>query len=307
MPPPCTFIRTKRCTVQVLSVLAVTAVTGQKNQGQDSVLGRWEGVTEGVTPVTEGVTGPLDLSHDLPRDLSYDLSPAKKRARLVARLVTDTLFPMADLAARWGVTPNTVSRRLAFLQIKPIRQGNYRFLTVEQLELANALHSHILSGQPMETFPRSQQEGEAMAIARRQTVKVDQAESAMALVAAMAAKLTPPADPLQQARRLKEAADLGLWLSNAEMAEVIGMAESTLRDKGHDYSPRPGFRLERKQDSSRRFTRSGVIWWRAVQEGAAPSAVTSPVTSRPVGFAGAIEARCQTISAAIELPRLPFG
>jgi hypothetical protein len=89
------------------------------------------------------------------------------------RLVTDTLFPMADLAARWGVTPNTVSRRLAFLQIKPIRQGNYRFLTVEQLELANALHSHVLSGQPMETFPHSQQEGEAMAIARRQTVKVD--------------------------------------------------------------------------------------------------------------------------------------
>ena len=49
-----------------------------ENQGQDSVLGRWEGVTEGVTPVTEGVTGPLDLSHDLPRDLSHDLSPAKK-------------------------------------------------------------------------------------------------------------------------------------------------------------------------------------------------------------------------------------
>jgi hypothetical protein len=208
---------------------------------------------------------------------------------------------MADLAARWGVTPNTVSRRLAFLQIKPTRQGNYRFLTVEQLELANALHSHILSGQPMETFPRSQQEGEAMAIARRQTVKVDQAETTMALVAAMAATLRPPADPLQQARRLKEAADLGLWLSNAEMAEVIGMAESTLRDKGHDYSPRPGFRLERKQDS-----RGGAIWWRAVQEGAAPAA-TSPATSRPVGFAGAIEARCQTISAAIELPRLPLG
>jgi hypothetical protein len=206
---------------------------------------------------------------------------------------------MADLAARWGVTPNTVSRRLAFLQIKPTRQGNYRYLAGEQLELANALHSHILSGQPMETFPRPQQEGEATAIARRHTVKVDQAETTMALVAAMAAKLTPPVDPLQQARRLKEAADLGIWLSNAEMAEVIGMAESTLRDKGHDYCPRPGFRLERKQDS-----RGGAIWWRAVQEGAAALASTSPATSRPVGFAGAIEARCQTISAAVELPRL---
>jgi hypothetical protein len=202
---------------------------------------------------------------------------------------------MADLAARWGVTANTVSRRLAFLQIKPTRQGNYRFLTAEQLELANALHSHILSGQPMETFTRLG-DAEGAAIVRRQTAKPEQPD-AMALVAAMAATLKPPADPLQQARRLKEAADLGIWLSNAEMAEVIGMAESTLRDKGHDYSPRPGFRLERKQDS-----RGGAIWWRAVQEGAAPSAVTSLATSRPVGFAGAIEARCQTISAAVELP-----
>jgi hypothetical protein len=207
---------------------------------------------------------------------------------------------MADLAARWGVTPNTVSRRLAFLQIKPTRQGNYRYLTAEQLELANALHSHILSGQPMETFTRLG-DAEGTAIVRRQTAKPEQPD-AMALVAAMAATLSPPADPLQQARRLKEAADLGIWLSNAEMAEVIGMAESTLRDKGHDYSPRPGFRLERKQDS-----RGGSIWWRAVQEGAAALASTSPATSRPVGFAGAIEARCQTISAAVELPRLSLG
>lgn len=207
---------------------------------------------------------------------------------------------MADLAARWGVTSNTVSRRLAFLQIKPIRQGNYRYLTAEQLELANALHDHILSGQPMETFPRSGS-SEGTAIVRRQTAKPEQSDT-MALVAAMAAKLNPPSDPLQQARQLKEAADLAIWLSNAEMAEVIGMAESTLRDKGTDYSPRPGFRLERKQDS-----RGGSIWWRAVREGAPLSAVTSPATSRPVGFAGAIEARCQIISSTIELPRLPLG
>ena len=205
---------------------------------------------------------------------------------------------MADLAQRWAITPNTVSRRLAFLGIKPIRQGNYRFLTADQLDLATALHDHIQKGQPMETFPRPQQDGEAMAIARRHTVKVDQVDSTTALMAAMAAKLAPPVDPLQQARRLKEAADLGVWLSNAELAAVLGMAESTLRDKSHDYSPRPGFSLERRQDS-----KGGAIWWRVKQEGGSVTALpTSGTTSRPVGFGGAIEARYQTISAAIELP-----
>lgn len=65
---------------------------------------------------------------------------------------TDDLIPMADLAGKWRVTANTVSRRLAFLGIKPIRQGNYRLLTPEQLDLAEALHRHISAGMPMDQF-----------------------------------------------------------------------------------------------------------------------------------------------------------
>lgn len=62
------------------------------------------------------------------------------------------LISMADLAGRWGITANTVSRRLSFLGIKPIRQGNYRFITAEQLALGDELQQHILSGKPMSTF-----------------------------------------------------------------------------------------------------------------------------------------------------------
>ena len=64
----------------------------------------------------------------------------------------DDLAPMTDLSGRWGVTSNTVSRRLSFLGIKPIRQGNFRFLTADQLELAEALHQHISAGRPMADF-----------------------------------------------------------------------------------------------------------------------------------------------------------
>jgi|APGre2960657373_1045057.scaffolds.fasta_scaffold07353_4 hypothetical protein len=62
------------------------------------------------------------------------------------------LFPMADLSARWDVTSNTVSRRIKFLGIKPIRQGNYRFITLSQLLLGDQLHRHISSNRPMELF-----------------------------------------------------------------------------------------------------------------------------------------------------------
>lgn len=207
----------------------------------------------------------------------------------------DTLYPMVELAARWGVTSNTVSRRLAYLGIKPIRQGNFRYLTAEQLDLAEQLQQHVLSGKPMEAFPKP--DGETTAIARRSSSKKEESDT-MALVAAMAAQLAPPADPLASARRLKEAADLGVWLTNAELAAVLGLAESTLRDKSHDYSPRPGFALERRQDE-----KGGAIWWRVKQEGGTLAALpTSATTSRPVGFAGAIEASFRTVASYVELP-----
>ena len=53
------------------------------------------------------------------------------------------LTPMAELAGRWGVTANTVSRRLAFLGIKPIRQGNLRFIPAQHLHMGDALNEHL--------------------------------------------------------------------------------------------------------------------------------------------------------------------
>lgn len=194
---------------------------------------------------------------------------------------------MAELASRWAVTANTVSRRLAYLGIKPIRQGNFRYLTVEQLEQANALHDHIVQGKPMEAFPRP--EPDASAVVRRLTYNSQKEDPTTALVAAMAARLAPVPDPLLQARRLKEAADLGVWLTNNELAAVLGVAESTLRDKSQDYSPRPGFTLERKQDS-----KGGAIWWRVRQEGGSVTSLATSGTTRQVGF-GAIEASYTSI------------
>ena len=194
---------------------------------------------------------------------------------------------MLDLAHRWGVTPNTVSRRIAFLGIKPIRQGNFRFITADQLDLADQLQQHVLSGKPMDAFPRP--DGEAAPLTR--TKQKD--DPTAALVAAMAAQLRPPTDPLVAARRLKEAADLGVWLSNVEMAETLGVADTTMRNYQDGHCPRPDFKLEKLKDGA------GLIWWRVIH--LAGTISTLPATSRRVGFGGAIEASYETVNS-VALP-----
>lgn len=127
----------------------------------------------------------------------------------------EALIPMADLASEWGISPNTVSRRLAFLGIKPTRQGNYRFLTLEQKALGDQLQDHILSGKPMEAFPRP--DGEASALVARRVAPPAQVAGQVALMEAMAAALQPPADPLARARGLADAADHQLVLTTDEL------------------------------------------------------------------------------------------
>ena len=131
----------------------------------------------------------------------------------------ETLVPMADLATEWGVTSNTVSRRLSFLGIKPIRQGNFRFLTAEQKALGDQLQDHVLSGKPMEAFPRP--DGDSSQVVRRVSSQVTpQVAAQVEMAAAIAAALQPPSDPLRRAKGLAEAADHQLVLTTDELVAL---------------------------------------------------------------------------------------
>lgn len=126
---------------------------------------------------------------------------------------------MADLASEWGISSNTVSRRLSFLGIKPIRQGNYRFLTSEQKQIGDELQNHIISGKPMEAFPRPS--GESSLITRQVAPQVSrQVSGQVELVAALASALQPQADPLSRAKGLAEAADHALVLTTDELVAL---------------------------------------------------------------------------------------
>jgi hypothetical protein len=203
----------------------------------------------------------------------------------------DTLTPMAELATRWGITANTVSRRLSFLGIKPERQGNLRYITAEQLAQGDALQGHIVSGKPMELFPRSDQP-EGGLVARRVSgngLVAGQVDQMAALAAAVAAAMpTAPVDPLRRAKALAEAAELGVPLSSPELAEVLGMSPATVSSWPDGHSPRPGFTLRREKAGA-------AVWWMVERQGAPMSNVRA-IGGRTVGFGS-----CLTVEA-VALP-----
>ena len=189
---------------------------------------------------------------------------------------------MAELASKWGVTPNTVSRRLAFLVINPERQGNLRYITADQLALGEELKHHITSGKPMELFPRADQ-SEGGLVTRRVKeggLVTGQVEQVAAMAAAMAALMpTAPVDPLRRAKALAEAAELKVALSSPELAEVLGMSPATVSSWADGHSPRPGFTLRREK--------AGVaVWWTVERQSDTVSNVHSFASSRPNSLGG---------------------
>jgi hypothetical protein len=195
----------------------------------------------------------------------------------------EALTPMAELARKWAVTSNTVSRRLAFLGIRPKRVGNFRYITAEQLELASQLHDHITANKPMEQFARPDQpEGGLVARQVRAEPQVlGQVEQMAALVTALAKAIPqPPADPLRRARGLADAADAGLVLTTGDLGQLLGQGVGAWRDAHHAY----GYRFNRHKQGAQ------VLWTVTRALGVSTSPTTSPTlgasptTSRQVGF-----------------------
>ena len=194
----------------------------------------------------------------------------------------DTLTPMAELASKWGVTANTVSRRLAFLGIKPERQGNLRYITADQLALGDELQGHIISGKPMELF-RIVNKPEGSLVARRVKdggLVTGQVEQVAAMAAAMAALMpAAPVDPLRRAKALAEAAELKVALSSPELAEVLGMSPATISSWLDGHSPRPGFTLRREKVGN-------AVWWTVERQNDTASNVHAFASSRPNSLGG---------------------
>ena len=127
-----------------------------------------------------------------------------------------------------------------------------------------------------------------------QTVPADQVMAALATLISQQ-QAASPADPLRTAKALAESAELGVALSTAEMAGVLGMAVGTVRGLPDGHSPRPGFVLRRQKAGN-------AVWWMVDRPG--HSQTVPAVTGRGVGFlADTPVAARQTINiSAVALP-----
>jgi hypothetical protein len=125
------------------------------------------------------------------------------------------------------------------------------------------------------------------------------------LTAALAAivsqqQVPPPADPLRTAKALAEAAELGVALSTAELAGVLGMAVGTVRGLADGHCPRPGFTLRREKAGN-------AVWWMVERPGRSHTvpAVTGTAGGRSVGFLAEPTAARATVNiSAVTLPLL---
>ena len=171
----------------------------------------------------------------------------------------ESLVSQAQLARRWGVTPRTVSRRLMFLGITPLRRGRCRCLTMEQAALAERFHRHLNQGKDSSSFSCHGYALEAQVVPAQQPApgipshEIDVAPQQLATMAtAFLAQLvpSPQADPLQRARVLAEAADAGLVLTTKELTAVLGHGITGWRHSRDDY----GFHFTRHKQQGK------VLW-----------------------------------------------
>ena len=209
---------------------------------------------------------------------------------LTAHVVADTDIQQPDVSIReleekWNLSRNGLKARAKALGVELIRVSST--LTTwpgDFIELGDRLHEHISNGQPMGTFAGLAPVSDRSVPSRQQQSTAITASSETALTA-LAQAITastqtalPAPDPLALARRLADAAALGVPLTNSEMAQVLGRA--SIGPKQDGTSPRPGFTIHRQEHN-------GTPFWSVERAGAAAVTAAS-VPSRQQGRADGI-------------------
>ena len=176
---------------------------------------------------------------------------------------------LAEAGERWGVSSrNSVKARAASLGVELRRESSTRTVwPAEFVPLGDQLAEHLQAGGTMASFPGSMasltaptdsSDGMPRRSAGLSLPSPTAGTDGLAVLAQLAAAMAPPpppADPLAVARGLAEAAELGAWLTVAELARLLGVAPGTVRSWSSGHRPRPGFELERRKDG-------GAVWWR---------------------------------------------
>jgi hypothetical protein len=188
---------------------------------------------------------------------------------------------LAEACERWGVSSrNTIKARAKALGVELRIESTTRTVwPAEYVPLGDQLAEHLKQrGGTLANFPgsvtaldASSDGGDGVSVMAPPAASDRGKRSgglavtapaagtdALAALAQLAAAMAPqpPADPLAVARGLREAAELGAWLTTAELAQLLKVSPGTPAawwKKGQ--APRPGFALDRRKVA-------GAVWWR---------------------------------------------
>lgn len=187
---------------------------------------------------------------------------------------------LSEAASRWGVSSaNTIKARAAALGVQLRRESSTRTVwPAADVPLGDRLAQHLANpGATLRNFPEALPavmapaagsdgvsqtapfapgDGGRLARPRSLPAATDGSEALAVLAQLLTATPAPAPDPLAVARGLAEAAELGAWLSTRELAQLLGVAPSTVRRWSTGHQPRPGYALERRDAGPR------VCWWR---------------------------------------------
>lgn len=174
---------------------------------------------------------------------------------------------LGDCADRWQISRNSIKARAVALGVQLRRESSTRTVWPgEHLDLGDALHWHLqrpkatlanYSGPRLEPHPAA-----PLAAPEHRSLPSAPAGSGEAMLAMLAAlrPSLPPPDPLATVEALHRAAELGAWLSTAEVAAVTGSSASTINGWPDGHPLRPGLFMRRQKAGGR-------VWWRIVREG----------------------------------------
>lgn len=153
-------------------------------------------------------------------------------------------LPVNQLTERYNLVRSAVYTRLEALGIKPVRIGNKAYVTGEQLQLLDDLHEFINAGGTTAEFRerRGIQKTEEMSAEQSgglSTVQPDFARLVAAIAAEIASRFQSPAaepDPFAYYEVLERAYQNGWLLSTSEIADLLDLLPSEIRQYGDSFS-----------------------------------------------------------------------
>ncbi len=211
--------------------------------------------------------------------------------------------PLRDWIDATGLSRSTAYELLRLLRIEPearrvpTSRKPVSHLTADQLQQLQPWAQQLASGTTLPQIrDRLGQNDTIQDTSAKQSgiVPADQLTAALVAIASQQQQQAQPVDPLRCARALAEAAELGVALSSAELAGVVGMSPATVSSWPDGHSPRPGFTLRRQKAGA-------AVWWLVERPGRndtvpadlRPAAAGAPL--RSVGFAQVLDVQAITL------------